>query len=134
MRRRDALLVPALLLPARAMAEESPTIHVIGPANDGMKPVVYGIRSGLFGHYGLTVETLVVASGAAAMAAVVGGSAEVAFTNLLAVFQAHLRSVPVQILAPSAVYLTEKPQSALLVVKDSPLRPGPALNGKTFST
>jgi hypothetical protein len=56
MRRRDALLLPAMLLPARVMAQESPTIHVIGPANDGMKPVVYGIRSGLFGRYGLTVE------------------------------------------------------------------------------
>ena len=134
MRRRDVLLVPAMLLPVRAMAQETPTIRVIGPANDGMKPVVYAIRSGLFARHQLNVETFVVASGAAAMAAVAGGSAEVAYTNVIAVFQAHLRTVPVQILAPSAVYLTEKPQSAMLVMKDSPLRAGPGLNGKTYSS
>jgi NitT/TauT family transport system substrate-binding protein len=135
MRRRDALLVPVLLAPAtRALAQEAATLRVVGPANDGMKPVYYGIRSGLFGRYGLTVEIITVASGAAAMAAVVGGSAEIAYTNVLAVFQGYLRNIPIQIVAPSVIYLTAKPQSALLVLKTSTLTAGRDLDGKTFST
>jgi NitT/TauT family transport system substrate-binding protein len=135
MKRTHVLAAPLALAATRgARAQELPLVRVVGPANDGMKPVYYGIKSGLFGRYGLRVEPVTVASGAAALAAVVGGSAEIAYTNLLAVFQAHLRSIPIQIVAPSAVYLTEKPQSALLVLKDSPLRAGADLNGKTFST
>jgi NitT/TauT family transport system substrate-binding protein len=134
-RRRDALLAPVLLLPAaRAGAQETATIRVVGPANDGMKPVYYGLKSGLFARYGLTVEVITVASGAAAMAAAVGGSAEIAYTNVLAVFQGYLRNIPIQIVAPSVIYITEKPQSALLVLKDSLLRGGRDLNGKTYST
>jgi NitT/TauT family transport system substrate-binding protein len=99
-----------------------------------MKPVYYGVQSGLFGRYGLNVEIIVVANGAAAMAAVVGGSAEIAFTNVLAVFQGYLRDIPIQIVAPSSIYLTEKPQSAMLVLKDSPMHAGRDLNGKTYSS
>lgn len=129
------LLVPLLALPAsEAFGQEVATIRVVGPANDGMKPVWYGMQSGLFRRYGLNVESTTVNSGAAALAAVIGGSAEIAFTNLLAVFQAHLRSIPIHVVAPSALYLAEKPQSAMVVLKDSPLRTGRDLNGKTLST
>jgi ABC-type nitrate/sulfonate/bicarbonate transport system substrate-binding protein len=130
-----ALLAPALVLPAtKVIGQDLPTIRVVGPANDGMKPVWYAMRSGIFRRYNVNVESSTVNSGSAAIAAMVGGSAEIAYTNLLAVFQGYLRGVPIQIVAPSALYLKEKPQSAMVVLNNSPLRTGKDVNGKTFSS
>ena len=66
------------------------------------------------------------------MAAVLGGSAEVAFTNMVAVFQARIRNVPLQIVAPSVLYSSAKPPGVLLVLKDAPFHTGRDMNGKTI--
>jgi NitT/TauT family transport system substrate-binding protein len=133
------LLVPSLLIVAllplhAAPTQELPTVRVAGPPIDDYKPVYYAIRSGLFRKYGLNVEATITTSGSAALAAVAGGSVQVAFTSLPAVLQAHVRGVGFKIVAPAQYYLTEAPTVGLIVKKDSPIRSGRDLNGTTIAT
>jgi NitT/TauT family transport system substrate-binding protein len=50
------------------------------------------------------------------------------------VLQAHLHGLPFQIVAPSTMFTSERPQNAMLVAKDSPLRSARDLNGKVIGT
>lgn len=128
-----ALALVALLLPAGASGQTITTIRVVGPPNDGFKAVFYGIKSGLFRKYGLNVTTTLVASGAAAAAALSGGSADVAYTNILTLIQAHAHAIPMEFVAGGAVIL-DHPPTMTLVLKDSPIKSGRDLNGKTLGS
>jgi NitT/TauT family transport system substrate-binding protein len=121
------------LLSTGASAQDLPKIVVAGPPIDDFKQVHYGIKSGLFRRYGLTVETLLTNSGAAATAAVVGNTAQVAFTSVPGVLQAYVKGVQFRVVAPAQWYLTESATDALYVRKDSPLRTARDLNGKTIA-
>jgi NitT/TauT family transport system substrate-binding protein len=123
-----ALVVPS----ARASAQGLPVVRVTGAPNDGFAPVYWAQSTGLFHRYGIDVQTVAANNGAAAMAAVLGEAAEVAFTNMVAVFQAHIHNVPLQIVAPSVLYSSAKPPGVLLVLKDAPFHTGRDVNGKTI--
>lgn len=131
--RLGLLLGAVLLLSARGTSQELPKIIVAGPPIDDFKQVHYGIKSGLFRRYGLNVEVLLTNSGAAATAAVVGGTSQVAFTSVPGVLQAYVRGVPFRVVAPAQWYTTESATDALYVKKDSPLRTARDLNGKTIA-
>jgi NitT/TauT family transport system substrate-binding protein len=135
--RRGALLASAALvsLAAPARAQTSATLRAIGPGNDGYKPVYYGMRAGIFQKYGVTVTASVINSGAAAAAALVGGAADVAFTNITTLVTAHNKAIPMQALAPGGVFSSDtKPTAAMLVLKDAPIRSGADLSGKTIGS
>jgi NitT/TauT family transport system substrate-binding protein len=117
-----------------AGAQALDQLRAVGPPNDGFKAVYYGARSGLFRRYGLDVETTLVASGAAAAAALIGGSAEIAYTNTLTLIQAHARGIPMEYIAGGALVLSTNPTTLLLVLKDAPLRNGRDLTGKTIGS
>ena len=110
------------------------TVRVIGPANDGFTGVFYGVKSGIFRKYGLDVQTMLVANGAAAAAALSGGGAEVAFTNTLIVIQAHAHNIPIQYLTPGGYTNAKNSISKVLVLKDSPIANARDLTGKTFGS
>jgi len=80
------------------------------------------------------VEATTVSSGNAALAALAGGSVDVAFTSLLPVAQGHLRGVPFRIVAPAGWYISDQPQLMMLVKKNSSIRNGRDLNGKTIAS
>jgi NitT/TauT family transport system substrate-binding protein len=131
------LLLVALALSSAHVATAQPeltTIRVAGPPNEGYKDVYYAIQSGLFAKYGLQVEPRITNGGAVALAGLAGGSYDVAYTNLVPVLQAHLRGLPFQIVAPSTMFLSDRMQNAMLVVKDSPLKTAKDLNGKIIGT
>ena len=100
---------------ARSDARE---IRVLGPPNDGFKAVYYGVESGLFKRLGVIVEPTLVSSGAAGSAAVIGGSAEVVYTNILTLIQAHARDIPLVFLAPGALMLAGNSPTFTLVRKE----------------
>lgn len=130
--RRSGVLTLMLLAPAaRAGAQELPSMLVVGPPIDDYKTVYYGIQSGLFRKYGLSVSAQNTQSGAAATAAVVGGSAQVAFTSFPGVVQAYVRGVPFRVVAPAQWYLEESVTDALFVSANSPIRTARDLEGKT---
>jgi NitT/TauT family transport system substrate-binding protein len=129
-----ALLGLPLCLAGAASADDLPTIRISGPPVDDFKMVYYGMRSGLFHKYGVNVEVIPANSGAAALASVAGGSADVSFGSLPGFLQAHARGVPVLIVAPAGMYLSEEPTNLLLVRRDSPIKTGRDLNNRVIAS
>jgi NitT/TauT family transport system substrate-binding protein len=130
-----ALVLCALtcLSVSAVQGQDMPTVRVVGSPIDDFKPVYYGVKSGLFKRFGINVEIIPAASGSAALAAVIGGSAQVGFSSLPAILSAHLRGVGFKIVAPAQMYITEAPAVVLLVKKDSPIQTARELNGKTIA-
>jgi NitT/TauT family transport system substrate-binding protein len=129
-----ALALPLIELSSRAEAQSLPSLTIVGPTNDGFKPVYYANRVGLFRKYGVAVEVVTIGNGTAAAAALIGGSADIAFTNITAVLLAHGRGLPIQILAPSVLYNSANGTTAMLVAQDSPISTARDLNGKTLGS
>lgn len=135
LRRASFLTVSGIaLLGGRAQAQNLVPLRVIGPPNDGYKAVFYGIRSGIFRRHGLDVQATIISNGTAATAALVGGSVDIAFTNITSIILGHLRGIPVQIVAPAAWYDSNTPLSAMLTMKDGPIRKASDLNGKVVGS
>jgi NitT/TauT family transport system substrate-binding protein len=135
--RRMALAAGAALVaaPRAAFSQAAPSLHVIGPPNDGFKAVYYGVKAGIFRKHGVDVEASLINSGAAAAAALIGGTADVAYTNITTLLLAHNKGVPIQILSPGALFTSDsKLTTAIVVLKDAPIRTGLDLNGKTIGS
>jgi NitT/TauT family transport system substrate-binding protein len=127
--------VAFLAAPRRAFAQSTAPLHVIGPPNDGFKAVYYGVKAGIFKKHGVDVEVSLINSGAAAAAALIGGTADVAYTNITTLIIAHNKGVPIQILAPGAVFDSDsRMTTAIVVLKDAPVRSGLDLDGKTIGS
>lgn len=125
----------ALLLSApAARAQTLPIIRIASTPVDDAISAVYAIRSGMFRRAGLEVEFTPMTSGGAVAAAVVGGSLQIGYQNLVSTFAAHLRNVPFVIVAPGSIHLTASPTQALLVRRDSPIRTARDLMGKTIAS
>lgn len=137
MNRRAAIATGAALtaFPNWAGAQTLPPLRVIGPPNDGFKAVYYAAKSGIFAKHGIAVETSLINSGAAAAAALIGGGADIAYTNITTLILAHNRNVPMQIIAPGPIFDSEmRATSAIVVLKDTPYHIGADLNGKTVGS
>lgn len=117
-----------------ALGQTLPAVRTGGPANDGYKAVFYGIQSGIFKKDGIDVSTSIVASGAAAAAALSGGAIDVAYTNILTLVQAYAHGIPVVWVAPGNLQENSRPSTVTLVLADSPIKSGRDLNGKTFGS
>jgi NitT/TauT family transport system substrate-binding protein len=101
---------------------------------DDATPSLYAIKTGIFAKYGLDVQTMTMNSGAAGIAALAGGSVDVAGTSLLPFLSARNAGVPLSIVGPLAVSTPESVYAALLVRKDAPFTTGKDLNGKTIAS
>jgi NitT/TauT family transport system substrate-binding protein len=93
--------------------------------------VYYARELGMFGRAGLDVEITEVVGGAAAAAAVIGGSMDVGFADPTAIIIGHDRGLPFSILAPAAIARTDAQSNGLIIAsKTSTIRSGKDLNGK----
>lgn len=124
-------LAAAALAPRPGRAQGLTTVLVSMTSSDAETPIVYGITSGLFRRAGLNVVQQPSASGAAAMAAVLGGALHLAGSNLLTLSQAHLKGVPFEAVAPGGLYNGTAEFTAAIVKKDAPFQTGRDLNGRT---
>ena len=115
-------------------AQDSPLIRIAASTNDSTTSAIYAVKAGLFKKAGLNVELTGMNSGAAVAAAVAGGSVQIGAGSLMSLIVAHEKHVPFTLVANSAVMLSEVLYGALVVKKDSPIRSGRDLNGKTIAT
>ena len=118
-------------LPAVAQAPLT-IIHVAGVPTDDLTPVFYGIKAGLYQKAGLDVQIVPTSSGTAATTAVVAGTYEVGKASLISVMLAHLRGLPIALVAGGAVWDPKVPFAQLLAAKDTTFKVGPEMNGKTI--
>ena len=114
------------------LAQTNPVkVRVVTRIAEPITPLYYAIKSGLFLRAGLDVEVTASNTGSAATAALLAGDFEFAQTNLLAIFAAHLRRVPIVIVAPAVIYTTQYPDGLLQISTDSPIKNAVDLNDKT---
>jgi NitT/TauT family transport system substrate-binding protein len=129
-----ALAASLLAAPAAAQTPALTTIHVGGVLSDDMTPVFYAVKAGLFKREGLDVQIVGSNSGTAMAAAVMSGSYEFGKSSLLASVNAHLRGLPLEVIASGAVYDSKNPFAALCVAPDVALATGKDFEGKTVGS
>jgi NitT/TauT family transport system substrate-binding protein len=129
-----ALAVVLLAMHAALAQSSLPVVRVVGPPNDGYKAVYYAVKAGIFKKYGLDVQTSIVTSGAAAAAAISGGGADVAYTNILTLIQAHTHNVPMVFVAAGNLQVPGTSQTKTIVAADSTIKSGKDLIGKTLGS
>jgi NitT/TauT family transport system substrate-binding protein len=135
LRHRFALLACAFALsligaPAIAQQPALTTIHVGGVLSDDMTPLFYAQKAGLFKREGLDVQIIGSNSGTAMAAAVISGTYEFGKSSLLAAVNAHLRGLPLEVIASGAVYDSKNPFAGLCIANDSPITSGKDFEGK----
>jgi NitT/TauT family transport system substrate-binding protein len=129
----------AFSAPLRAIAQ-SPSaaalanVRVGVPPSQDVGPILYAIRTGLFAKSGLNVDLQQMTNGSAISAAVAGGALEIGFSSLQSVIAGHARGVSFSMIAPGGVYAPEDPYAYMFVRKDSALKTGSDLNGKTLGS
>lgn len=123
--------VIAVLAPGAAVAQQSLIPIKLGLVpSDDITPVLYAVKSGMFKKAGLDVQLQPAASGAAVIQAVVGGSYDIGKSSLVSLMNAHLRGLPVYLLAAGAVYDSSAPYAELVVAPDATYKSGKDLDGK----
>lgn len=127
-------LFAALTLPAASVVAQSPDVIRIGAGPvDQAAPLVYGVKAGIYKKYGLAVEVVKLANGAAIASAVAGGSLEMGQSSALAAITAIAKGLPFTVVGNLASYDAEKPDFALLVAAGSPIKAPADLEGKTLA-
>ena len=122
----------AALRPRTSRAAALTTVNVASSLEDDAAAILYGIHSGIFARHGLDVRVQPANVGAAAAAAVAGGSLQFAKASTLAMAAGYLRGVPFTIVAPSTLSTADIPIAGLLVRPDSPIHSGRDCTGRTF--
>lgn len=119
---------------ANAQASAPVSLHLASNPNDDVTPVLWAMHTGMFAKAGLDVDLQTLNSGSAVTAALVSGALDVGKSDLLPMVAACSHHVPLKLVAPCSLWLTEKPTSALLVLKDSNIYEARDLNGSVFSS
>ena len=126
-----AAVAAAAQRPRRAVPLSRP-IRISGLVTEARLPVVLRRQDGRFEHAGMDVDYIASNSGAAAMAAVVSGTYEMGTSNLLSICSAHLRDMPIVVVAPQVLYTTRTREAMLQVAVNASIKTGADLNGKTI--
>jgi NitT/TauT family transport system substrate-binding protein len=121
-------------VPAASLAQAVTPIRVgsIGYTDASSEPH-YAQSAGIFKKHGLDATIVGLGGGGAIVAAVVGGSLDVGFSNVVSAAQALERGIPIVVLAPAAVYVAPHADTLLVKARGSNLKTGADLNGKTVA-
>jgi NitT/TauT family transport system substrate-binding protein len=125
----------AFTAPPRILRSQPLTkISLVGAQTLDMTPVFYALHSGMYEGAGLDVELVPASSGTFATTAVVAGTYQMGKGSCIASLVAHLRGLPLKVVANGGIWDPKTPFTLSLVAADSPLRTGADLNGKTGGT
>jgi NitT/TauT family transport system substrate-binding protein len=133
--KRSALLVAAALAaaPRIARAAGTPMRIALLPIDTDSLPY-YAQDLGYFEQAGIEPQISVIQAGSSVVSAIVGGSIDVGFTNVIALAAAHLHDVPIAAIAAAGIYEAhETPTAAIVVPKTSAIRTARDFTGKTMA-
>lgn len=122
----------ALALPLPAFAADDGVSVGIMNLDSAMEST-YAQRIGYADQAHLRLSIDAMSSGAGLMSAVLGKSLDIASINIFSILQAHDKGLPIVIVASASLYTSKFPTAALVVLKDSPIKSGADLNGKTMA-
>lgn len=130
-----ALSGAAIALSTRPLRAQSlTTVRLSGVQTDDLTPVVWALHNGMYQKAGIDLQLIAANSGTAATNAVVAGAYELGKGSNVAALVAHLRGLPLTIIANGVMWDPKAPTTVAVVAPDSPIRRPRDLNGKTCST
>jgi len=108
-------------------------LRVSTGVTDDATVLFYAMQSGMFKKAGLDVQFTAAQSGAAVATAVVAGTIDIGKSSLINLMNAHLRGIPIQLVAAGAIFDARvAPFGQLLVAADSGITSGKDLTAKTI--
>lgn len=116
----------------KALVAATPAVRFATISNEQVATTFFADGLGFFRKAGVDVDLTLLTNGASVLAAVAGGAADIGVSNPLSLAAAHQRGIPLVAFAATSYYTTKTPTSLLLVAKDSPIRSGKDINGKTI--
>jgi NitT/TauT family transport system substrate-binding protein len=130
-----ALLLAVLTLgPAVAQQSGDTTVIRVGAGPDDQStPVLYAAKAGLYKKYGLDVEVVKLSGAAAIAAALAGGSLEIGKASPMAVIAGFSKGLPFTVIGNLAYYNATRPDLALVVATNGPIKTAKDLEGKTLA-
>jgi len=93
----------------------------------------YGVDRGFFRQAGIDARLTTLPNGSTITAAVLGGDLDVGIANIVQVANAVAHGLPVQMIAPAALYSAKHSYSQLCVAKNSPFTTAKDLDGATIA-
>jgi NitT/TauT family transport system substrate-binding protein len=133
--RRSTLLGAAALaaVPRLARAAGTPVRIALLPIDTDSLPY-YAQDLGYFEAAGIDAQISVIQAGSSVVSAIVGGSIDIGFTNVIALASARQHDIPILAIAAAGIYEShETPTAAIVVPKNSPLRTARDFSGKTMA-
>lgn len=135
-----ALVLPSALAIALSTLGASPTpavphagLTVAVTRSADAVPFFYALKTGMFEKADVDVTPMALANGAAIASAIVGGAADIGFSNIQTLIAAHVKGIPFTIVAAGGEYNDASPTTELLVLGDSPIKTAKDLEGKTVA-
>jgi NitT/TauT family transport system substrate-binding protein len=120
---------PAALRPAFAQALAP--LNVAAIPSDISGSAYYAEANGYFKKAGMQASFGGFPNGPAIASAVLGGAADVGYSNVISLAIAHTKGLPITILVPANLHVHEAPTAGLLAVKsDSPIKTAKDFTGK----
>ncbi|MGA2393694.1 MAG: ABC transporter substrate-binding protein [Candidatus Lustribacter sp.] len=131
----SALAAVLLAVSSASMAQSNlTTIRFVAAPSDDLVPFWYAQSTGMFKAAGLNVEASSVSTGAVVTQAVIGGAADIGRTSPQVLIAAHIRGIPLVVVAPGAIHRQNaQGNAAIVVAANSPLKSVLDLQGKTVS-
>ena len=134
-RGRSLALIGAALaaIPARASAQTAPALVRMVAVTGGDFAIGFiANEMGFFKQQNLDVQTTQVPGGGAATAALIGGSYDVAITNIGSTSSAFVRGLPIALLTGGSLYSSAGPSAFLCGPLATTIRTAKDLAGKTI--
>jgi NitT/TauT family transport system substrate-binding protein len=129
-----AAAAAAAIGPRPAAAQGLAALNIAAIPSDIAGSPYYAADQGFFKQAGLDAQFLALANGPAITAAVLAGSADVGYSNVISLANAHARGLPITILFPANLHVHDAPTAGLLSVKKtSSIASAKDLNGKIMA-
>jgi NitT/TauT family transport system substrate-binding protein len=128
------IAVAGLLVASPALAQTRQPIHVVTIPIDSGSQAFYAKDGGFFDKAGLDAKVDTITSGPAIIAAVLGGSDDVGFSNLVSLETAYKRGQPIVLIAAAGLFVESAPTTLLMVDKSATIKTGKDLDGKIVAT
>lgn len=123
-----------LAFPQTARAQSPTKIRIGSTQGITISAALYAEESGLFQKNGIDASIVAMNSGAATIAAILGGSLEIGNISMLNLIEAHARNLPLLVEYAALIYNADPGDTIGIVVeKNSPIRSGRDMAGKTMS-
>jgi NitT/TauT family transport system substrate-binding protein len=123
----------ALSTRGTANAQSASTLKIGISPREPMAQATYAQSQNLFIQRNLTATIQTLQSGAAVVAAVASGDLQIGCSNSVAIAQAHMHGLPVEVIAPAGIHDSHYPTTLCVVAASSSITSPKQLNGQVVA-